>query len=64
MTTRKKKAPAPNYTIYEFQMGWEGSVWRMWLAESKDFYSEKDLEEITYWENGKCYTIEKYTNEA
>ena len=61
MKDSKQKTPQPNYTISLYRMGWDDKIWRFWLDDSKEFYSEKEIKEITYWKGkDKCITIQKY----
>ncbi len=56
----KKAEKEPNYVIQMFCCESDGNIRRFRLADSRWFYSEKEIQEITYWKNGKCFTIEKF----
>ena len=57
----KPQVPAikPNYSLQMFCLDTKSRIKRFWLEDTRDFYSDKEIEEITYWKNNKCFVISK-----
>lgn len=69
MASRKTKEilPEPNYSIQMFKIWKDGNISGFNLEDTKWFYSEKQLKEITYWEKkqkgrikSKFFTVQKF----